>query len=46
LKRSNPDTEEAGHEGVGGSQRPEGRKATKRRLKEKAKNTVVDLVTT
>ena len=44
-KRSHPRTEEAGEEGVGGSERPEGRKATKRRLKQKADTTVVDLVT-
>ena len=31
---------------MGGSERPKGRKVTKRRLKEKANNTVVDLVTT
>jgi len=45
-KRSNPDTKEAGDEGVSGSERPEGRKATNIRLKEKANNTVVDLITT
>ena len=31
-ERSHPDTEEAGEEGAGGSERPEGRKAAKRRL--------------
>ena len=45
-KRSHPNTEEARKEGAGGSERPEGRKAMKRRLKQKAYNTVVDLVTT
>ena len=45
-KRSHLDTEEAGGEGAGGSERPEGRKAAKRRLKQKADTTVVDLVTT
>ena len=42
-KRSKPDTEEAEDEDVGG---PEGQKAAKRRMKQKANNTVVDLVTT
>jgi len=45
-KRSNPDTEEAEDEGVGGSERPDGWKVAKRRMKEKANNTIVDLVTT
>ena len=45
-KRSKPGSEEAGEEGVGGSERPEGRKAAKRRMKQKANSTVVDLVTT
>jgi len=45
-KRSNPDTQEAGDEGTGGSERPEGQKVAKRRLKEKANNTIIDLVTT
>ena len=45
TKRSNPDTEEAGDEAVGGSERPEGRKAAKRRLKERVKNSVVDAIT-
>ena len=45
-KRSNPNTEEVQDEGVGGSERPEGRKAAKRWLKEKVNDTTVDLVTT
>ena len=45
-KRSHPDTEEAGEEAAGGSERPEGRKAAKRRLKQKANTPVADLVTT
>ena len=44
-KRSNLDTEEVGDEGVGRSERPEGRKAAKRRLKERASNALVDVVT-
>lgn len=44
-KRSCPNTEEAVDEDVGGIARPERRKAAKRRLKEKANNTIVDLVT-
>jgi len=44
-KRSNLDTEEVGDEGVGWSERPEGRKAAKRRLKERASNALVDVVT-
>ena len=43
---SNPDTEEVEDKGVGGSERPEGQKAAKRRLEEKANNTNIDLVTT
>lgn len=45
-KRSHPDTEEAGEEGVGGTERPEGRKTAKRGLMQKANTTAVDLVTT
>jgi len=45
-KRYNPDTEEAGKEGPGGSERLEERKAATRRLKKKANKTVIDLVTT
>jgi len=43
---SNPDTEEVEDKGVDGSERPEGQKAAKRRLEEKANNTNIDLVTT
>ena len=45
-KRSNPDTEEAGEEGASGRERPEGRKAAKRRLKEKGHNTVHEQIQT
>jgi len=45
-KRSKPDTEEVGDKSVGGGERPKGRKAVKRRMKQKANNIVVDLVTT
>ena len=45
-KRSNFEAEDARDESVGESERPKGRKAAKRRLKEKANNTIVDLVTT
>ena len=38
-------TEEPGDEGVNGSTRSDGRKATKRRAKEKANDIVVELVT-
>ena len=31
---------------MGGSERPDSRKVAKRRLEEKAKNTIIDLVTT
>jgi len=44
-KRSNPKTKDAGNKAVGRSQRPKGRKAVKRRIKEKDNNIVVDLVT-
>ena len=40
-KRSHPDTEEAGEEGADGSERPEGRKAPKRRLKQKANTSLI-----
>jgi len=40
-KRSNLDAEEAGDEVMDGSEKSEGRKATKRRLKEKANNTML-----
>jgi len=43
--RSKPDSEEVGDEGVGGSERPKGRKTAKRRMKQKTNNTIVDLVT-
>ena len=45
-KRSNLHTKETGDEGASGSERPEGWKAAKRRLKKKANNTVVSIVTT
>jgi len=45
-KRSNPDSVEDGDEVAGGSERPEGRKAAKRKSKQKASNTVVEMVTT
>ena len=45
-KRFNLDTEETENEGVGGSERPEGRKAAKRRMKNMANNAAVDRVTT
>ena len=43
-KKSKPDTEEAGDEGVSGGERPEGRKAAKRMMKQKVNNAVVYLV--
>jgi len=45
-KRSNPDSVENGDEVTGGSQRPEGRKAANRNSKQKASNTVVEMVST
>ena len=45
-KRSNPDSVEHGDEVAGGSERPEGRKAAKRKSKQKASNTVVEMVIT
>jgi len=45
-KRSNPDNVEEGEEGEGGNERLEGRKAVKRKSKQKANNTVVEMVTT
>ena len=45
MKKSNPNREKPGGEGVGGSGRLEGRKVSKRRGKEKDKNTIVELVT-
>ena len=51
-EKSNSETEGGANETVGvgekledGGERTEGRKATKRRLKEKANNTIIDLVT-
>ena len=43
-KTFKPDTEEAGDEGLGGGEKPECRKAAKRRMQQKANNIVVDLV--
>jgi len=45
-KRSNPDNVEEGEEGEGGNERPEGRKAAKRKSRQKANKTVVEMVTT
>jgi len=45
-KRSHSEAEGRENESVGGGERPEGRKAAKRRLKEKPNNTIFDLVTT
>jgi len=41
-KRSIPNTKEAGDEGADWNERPGGRKAAKRRVKEKANNSVID----
>ena len=45
-KRSNLDNVEKGEEGEGGNERPQGKKVTKRKSKQKANNTVVEIVTT
>ena len=46
LKTSNFEAEKLGDESVGGNERPEGRKAMKQRLRERANNIIVDLVAT